>query len=140
MLKQITDALIPVLVTLALGMLPPLIAHAIAWARAKANETKIGSQSKIDDLFFDELEGSVAGLMETAKAWKAGNNGTLTDVQKQQLNQMAIDQATANLAQHGKDFVKKLPIAAADDWVKWHVMGLKPMSQGPPQPPLATKP
>lgn len=120
-IKQITDAVIPVLITLALAMLPPLIARGIAWARAQANSTAIGAQSKIDDLFFDELEGSVAGLQSTADAWKNAQSGSLTDAQKKDLSDKAIASAVNNLKQHGEDFASKLPMQAASDWVAWHV-------------------
>lgn len=127
-IKQITDAVIPVLVTVSLAMLPPLIAKGIAWARGKANETAIGAQSKIDDLFFDELEGAVAGLKDTAAAWKAANGGTMSDADRKELNKRAVATAMANLQQHGADFIKKVPVQAAEDWIQWHVDQSKPVA------------
>ena len=127
MWTEIAEALVKVFVAIAVVMLPPLIAQGFVWIRAKANETKLGSQSKIDDLFFDELQGAVNGLMSTAQSWKVASGGKLTDAQKKQLNDAAIAEAVKNLKQHGADFASRLPLQAAEDWIRWHVDQTKPV-------------
>lgn len=116
-IQQITDALVPLAIAAAVAGL----GYAIRLLRAKANATDIGAQAHVDDLFFDEIQGAVDGLATTAASWKKASGGQLTDVQKADLRQKAIDQAVKNLQQHGEDFIKKLPMQAAEDWVSWYV-------------------
>lgn len=107
------------------ALLLPVIVQAVRYLGAKTNETKIGSQTNIDDLFFSQLKLAVSELSDKADEIRAKYNGSIPPEEAAKLRATAIQIAKDNLKHHGQEFLNRLPEEASNTFINWWVEYMK---------------